>query len=163
MESECKIGFFWPISFRTISPHHALALPSPSGSGRPRRGTESKEERASIFGITQNILKRGWISTSSPKKNRQNSHRKKYSYPLTTCFIKSRGIVIIKKAFLVLIKAYQYTLSPVLGPACRYTPTCSEYSYQAIERYGPAKGVALSVKRILRCHPFHSGGFDPVP
>jgi len=71
--------------------------------------------------------------------------------------------VVIKKAFLVLIKVYQYMISPVLGPACRFTPSCSEYSYQAIERYGPVKGLALSIKRVLRCHPFHPGGFDPVP
>jgi putative membrane protein insertion efficiency factor len=71
--------------------------------------------------------------------------------------------VVIKKVFLFLIKVYQYAISPMLGPACRFTPSCSEYAYQAIVRYGPAKGLALSVKRIVRCHPFHPGGFDPVP
>ncbi|MEJ2098028.1 MAG: membrane protein insertion efficiency factor YidD [Deltaproteobacteria bacterium] len=69
----------------------------------------------------------------------------------------------MKKALLVLIKGYQFIISPVLGPACRFTPSCSEYAYQAILRYGAVKGLIFSVKRILKCHPFHPGGFDPVP
>jgi len=75
--------------------------------------------------------------------------------------------MIINKCFQIvfisLIKAYQYTLSPLLGPACRFYPSCSEYAYQAIVRHGPVKGLLLAVKRILRCHPFHPGGVDPVP
>ena len=74
---------------------------------------------------------------------------------------------IIKKSiamlFLALIRVYQYTLSPVLGSNCRFYPSCSEYAYQAIRRYGPLGGLVLAVKRILRCHPFHPGGIDPVP
>ena len=66
-------------------------------------------------------------------------------------------------AFIGLIKAYQYTLSPILGPACRFHPSCSEYAFQAIKRHGPLKGLLLATKRILRCHPFHPGGVDPVP
>ncbi|MCG2750517.1 MAG: membrane protein insertion efficiency factor YidD [Desulfobacteraceae bacterium] len=54
-------------------------------------------------------------------------------------------------------------ISPVLGPSCRYFPSCSEYAYQAIAKYGIIKGVFLSAKRILRCHPFCCGGIDPVP
>jgi putative membrane protein insertion efficiency factor len=65
--------------------------------------------------------------------------------------------------FIGLIKAYQYTLSPLLGPACRFYPSCSEYAHQAIMRHGPVRGLFLAVKRILRCHPFHPGGVDPVP
>ncbi|RPJ73059.1 MAG: membrane protein insertion efficiency factor YidD [Desulfobacteraceae bacterium] len=61
------------------------------------------------------------------------------------------------------IRAYQLTLSPVLGPACRFYPSCSEYALQAISRHGPARGVLLGLKRVLRCHPFHAGGIDPVP
>ncbi|MBA3030768.1 MAG: membrane protein insertion efficiency factor YidD [Desulfobacteraceae bacterium] len=64
---------------------------------------------------------------------------------------------------LLAIKFYQYVISPVLGPSCRYFPSCSEYAYQAIAKYGIIKGVFLSAKRILRCHPFCSGGIDPVP
>ncbi|MEA3428247.1 MAG: membrane protein insertion efficiency factor YidD [Thermodesulfobacteriota bacterium] len=61
------------------------------------------------------------------------------------------------------IRAYQYVLSPVLGPSCRFYPTCSEYAYQAVLRYGPLKGSFLALKRILRCHPFNPGGVDHVP
>jgi hypothetical protein len=64
---------------------------------------------------------------------------------------------------LALIKCYQIFLSPVLGPACRFIPTCSEYAYQAIETHGLLRGGLMAIKRILRCHPFNPGGFDPVP
>jgi len=65
--------------------------------------------------------------------------------------------------FVFLIWAYQYTLSPLLGPSCRFYPSCSEYARQAINRHGPLSGLLLAAKRILRCHPFHPGGVDPVP
>jgi len=58
---------------------------------------------------------------------------------------------------------YQRLVSPLLGPACRFEPTCSEYSRQAIEKYGVFRGTWLGVRRIGRCHPLHRGGFDPVP
>jgi hypothetical protein len=64
---------------------------------------------------------------------------------------------------LLMIRIYQIALSPVLGPACRFEPTCSEYAYQAIASYGWVRGSLLAIKRILRCHPFNPGGFDPVP
>ncbi|HSQ86483.1 MAG TPA: membrane protein insertion efficiency factor YidD [Desulfobacterales bacterium] len=63
----------------------------------------------------------------------------------------------------MLIRAYQFILSPILAPACRFYPTCSEYAYQSILRYGLLKGFLLALKRILKCHPFHPGGIDPVP
>lgn len=66
-------------------------------------------------------------------------------------------------ALVVAIRAYQMTISKLLPPACRFTPTCSEYAAQAIERYGSARGSALAAKRLLRCHPWHPGGDDPVP
>jgi len=72
-------------------------------------------------------------------------------------------VFIIKKIFLLLIKAYQFVVSPMLGDRCRFYPSCSDYAYQAIERYGMFKGLRISLKRILRCHPFNPGGFDPVP
>ncbi|MGD8366386.1 MAG: membrane protein insertion efficiency factor YidD [Desulfobacterales bacterium] len=68
-----------------------------------------------------------------------------------------------RRGALVAIRAYQLVLSPVLGPACRFTPTCSAYAYEAIARYGLPKGTLLAIQRILRCHPFHPGGVDPVP
>ncbi|MBN1426782.1 MAG: membrane protein insertion efficiency factor YidD [Anaerolineae bacterium] len=69
----------------------------------------------------------------------------------------------MKHIAMVLIRLYQSTLSPVLPPACRFTPTCSNYAYEALRRFGFFKGSWLAIKRIGRCHPFHPGGYDPVP
>ena len=66
-------------------------------------------------------------------------------------------LIIIK-----LIRTYRYLLSPLLGHSCRYLPTCSEYSIDALKTYGLLKGLYLSVKRILSCHPLSKGGFDPL-
>ena len=60
------------------------------------------------------------------------------------------------------IKIYKYLVSPLIGPSCRYLPTCSEYSIEALKTYGFSKGLLLSLKRIMSCHPWGSGGFDPV-
>jgi putative membrane protein insertion efficiency factor len=68
------------------------------------------------------------------------------------------------KTFLIfLLKFYKKGISPYLPPSCRFTPTCSEYAMEAINRFGAAKGGWLAVKRISKCHPFHKGGEDPVP
>ncbi len=67
------------------------------------------------------------------------------------------------KLLLVLIRCYKYAISPLLGQNCRFFPSCSDYTAQAIEKYGALKGSGLALKRILRCHPWNSGGFDPVP
>lgn len=64
---------------------------------------------------------------------------------------------------LVIIKAYQLTLSHILPASCRFEPSCSHYSYEAINRYGLWKGGKMATARIARCHPFHPGGYDPVP
>ena len=64
---------------------------------------------------------------------------------------------------LKLIRFYQIAISPLFPPSCRYLPTCSEYGYEAIEKYGIIKGGWLAFRRILRCHPFRPGGYDPVP
>ena len=70
---------------------------------------------------------------------------------------------ILSLPFLALIKLYQWIISPWFGPTCRYTPTCSHYSAEAFKKYGVFKGFWLSLKRILRCHPWGGSGFDPVP
>lgn len=70
---------------------------------------------------------------------------------------------MIKKLFLLLIQFYRLFLSPLKPPSCRYIPTCSEYAMIAIEKYGAVRGSWMALKRILRCHPFHKGGYDPVP
>lgn len=69
----------------------------------------------------------------------------------------------MKRLALAMIRLYKRYISPALPSACIYTPTCSEYTYQAIERYGVIRGSWLGIKRISRCHPFHQGGYDPVP
>jgi putative membrane protein insertion efficiency factor len=69
----------------------------------------------------------------------------------------------MKYLALGLIRLYQKFISPLLPSACRFEPTCSRYGYQAIEKYGLIKGGWMAIKRIGRCHPFHPGGYDPVP
>jgi len=69
----------------------------------------------------------------------------------------------MKKLILILIKFYQNFISPMFPPSCRYTPTCSQYTLEAVEKYGSIKGLFLGFKRILRCNPFFPGGEDPGP
>lgn len=64
---------------------------------------------------------------------------------------------------LFLIRFYRAYISPLKPPCCRFTPTCSEYALEAVKRYGPWKGMWLSLKRIAKCHPFHKGGYDSLP
>ena len=70
---------------------------------------------------------------------------------------------ILNFIFIIPIKLYQILLSPLLGQSCRYHPTCSQYTIEAIEKYGPIKGIWLGIKRIARCHPWGGSGHDPVP
>ncbi|HEU19375.1 MAG TPA: membrane protein insertion efficiency factor YidD [Deltaproteobacteria bacterium] len=69
---------------------------------------------------------------------------------------------LLKKTFIFLIRFYQIAVSPLLPQSCRFYPTCSEYTMTAIKEYGPFRGSYLGLRRILRCHPFHPGGYDPV-
>jgi uncharacterized protein len=75
------------------------------------------------------------------------------------------GGKLMTTASLALIRLYRVTLGPVFGlvSGCRYTPTCSQYGYEAIQKYGWRRGWWMAAKRISRCHPFHEGGWDPVP
>jgi len=70
---------------------------------------------------------------------------------------------MMKPLLIGLIRGYQYTIRPLLGANCRYAPSCSDYARDAVVKYGAAKGTILAVRRLLRCHPYHPGGYDPVP
>ena len=70
---------------------------------------------------------------------------------------------MLKKILIILINGYRRLISPLFPPSCRFQPTCSQYAIEAIEKFGALKGSWLAIKRILRCHPFHPGGYDPVP
>lgn len=69
----------------------------------------------------------------------------------------------LSRIFILFIRFYQTCISPMFPPVCRYTPTCSQYAIEALQKYGPLKGSWLAIKRILRCHPWGGSGYDPVP
>jgi putative membrane protein insertion efficiency factor len=70
---------------------------------------------------------------------------------------------LVKKVFIFPIRLYQWILSPLLGQNCRHEPTCSQYTVEAIQEWGPLKGIALGARRISKCHPWGTFGYDPVP
>lgn len=70
---------------------------------------------------------------------------------------------LMAKFLLLIVRAYQYVLSPYFGTQCRFTPTCSQYAVEALKKHGAIKGSYLTVRRLLRCHPWHDGGYDPIP
>ena len=70
---------------------------------------------------------------------------------------------ILSFPFIILIKLYQWIISPWLGTKCRFTPTCSQYGIDALKKYGPVKGIWFTFKRISKCHPWGGNGYDPVP
>lgn len=69
----------------------------------------------------------------------------------------------MSQLLILIVKIYQYTISPMLGPRCRFTPTCSQFAVEAIAKHGALKGGWLAMKRVSRCHPRNPGGYDPVP
>lgn len=70
---------------------------------------------------------------------------------------------MIRYFLLRIIKIYQYAISPMMAPSCRFTPSCSQYASEVIDKHGAMRGGWLSIKRVLRCHPWHPGGYDPSP
>ncbi|MDH2917084.1 MAG: membrane protein insertion efficiency factor YidD [Gallionella sp.] len=69
----------------------------------------------------------------------------------------------MRRILLLMVRGYQRFISPMYPPSCRFTPSCSQYSYEAISKYGIVKGVWLSIKRVGRCNPWNPGGYDPIP
>jgi putative membrane protein insertion efficiency factor len=119
------------------------------------------------FGTTDTPFRALGTSTLLPEKKQPHLHPPKYLHLLKTFLNALQRKLSIHKPFLYvaifLIRVYQAIVSPILGPACRFYPSCSEYAIQALTRYGVIKGTYLAVKRVMRCHPFHPGGVDPVP
>ena len=70
--------------------------------------------------------------------------------------------IYLSKLLIYLVRFYQKYISPLKGPTCRFYPTCSQYSIEAIRKYGALKGIYLTIRRLLKCHPFHQGGYDPL-
>jgi len=70
---------------------------------------------------------------------------------------------VIEDGLIILIRLYQHTFSTLFGPCCRFSPSCSSYAMLSIRRFGAVEGALLTFKRLAKCHPFHSGGYDPVP
>ncbi len=78
--------------------------------------------------------------------------------------MKNRTVIdLSREGLIILIRLYQHTFSVLLGPCCRYTPSCSAYAVLSIKRFGILEGSYLALKRLLKCHPLHPGGYDPVP
>ena len=69
----------------------------------------------------------------------------------------------MKVLLLFMLRAYQYAIRPLMGANCRFFPSCSDYAREAVQRHGAAKGAWLTARRVARCHPYHPGGYDPVP
>ncbi len=76
---------------------------------------------------------------------------------------KGKTYKLVEEGLIILIHLYRHAFSMLLGPCCRFTPSCSSYALLSIQRFGIIEGAFLIIKRVLRCHPFHPGGYDPVP
>jgi putative membrane protein insertion efficiency factor len=89
-------------------------------------------------------------------------HNELSAVELVTPVAEPSMIQLAKRVVLTLLQGYKYAVSPLFPPACRYVPSCSDYASEAIDRYGVVRGGWKAIKRLLRCHPFAEGGFDPV-
>ena len=121
----------------------------------------------SFFGTIGTLLKAQWMLISLQKR-KPPAYRQNRRICLSKAFLARYGQklkvrTVFLKALLYTIRAYQMIVSPFLRPACRFYPSCSNYAFEALRRHGIFRGVFLSGKRILKCHPFHPGGIDPVP
>lgn len=91
-----------------------------------------------------------------------------YIFCLEVCILKKKYSILkeinryLSKLLIYLVRFYQKFISPLKGPTCRFYPTCSQYSIEAIRKYGALKGIYLIIRRLLKCHPFHPGGYDPL-
>lgn len=138
------------------------------------KGLENRSWEIELNAIAENFS--GWTGVLYPGKKILTSLLKKMCWHwiqnrcLKLLKIFSKKLInmnllsqLVKMIFLALISLYQSMVSPVIGSNCRFYPSCSKYAYQAIDLHGPAKGFFLTAKRLLKCHPFHPGGYDPVP
>ncbi len=90
------------------------------------------------------------------------SHCRRHTAPLGGPRHRAGVSALAGRLLVVLFRGYQYLVSPLFPATCRYTPTCSQYAIEAVARYGAIRGLYLAIRRILRCHPFARGGYDPV-
>ena len=160
-------GTLLPVMLRGDETEHVLASLYRKRSDTRQFATGLNGYLENIFGSTDTWYLGTGISTLPPEEQLQNYHQ-------TRCLCRWKifskafpGVLIINRILknfaLLLIRTYQILLSPVLAPACRFSPTCSAYAHQSISRHGLMVGIYLALKRLLRCHPFNAGGIDPVP
>ena len=141
-------------------------LPFLKRLGRPLEETRSSASFATIFDWTETVCRIKQTSTLSPGTRAVGLGLPKSGRTLGGVLKKlpeKQHHNLLIHLVLLLIKLYRYVISPLLGPACRFEPTCSEYAYQAFSLHGFLRGSLLTIKRLLRCHPFNPGGYDPVP
>ncbi|MFL0811192.1 MAG: membrane protein insertion efficiency factor YidD [Agarilytica sp.] len=107
------------------------------------------------------------MASSSKKSSLNSSESNKLNESLSETEALESEISVLQKCLVFIcllpIRFYRYFISPMLGPKCRFEPTCSHYAEIAIKQHGPFIGMYLAIKRLLKCHPWHPGGYDPVP
>lgn len=164
-------GFRTDISLLTVVKTILAGVASASrlraGWERPQSATVSSVWLGSILDRTGTFFKSIGTSTSSPKKRVLSFPIKARYHHWKIFLLESQHISRIESwtiwAVTLLIRCYQLVLSPLLGSVCRFSPSCSSYAIEAFQRHGLIKGSVLAVKRLLRCHPWNEGGYDPVP